>query len=101
MLGLLTALFIGFTAAAPAQLVAPGPASPDPRPYGLSPGGTPMAPGPAGRGGSQPAVGVGASSAPALDARRGKKASIVNRCVRRCARVKNPRAAARCRAACR
>ena len=46
MLGLLTAISIGFNAVVLAQLVAPGPAAPGGRyPYGIGPGGIRMAPG--------------------------------------------------------
>ena len=45
MLGLLTAISVGFNAVVLAQLVAPGPAAPGgPYPYGIGPGGIRMAP---------------------------------------------------------
>ena len=44
-------MLVGFSAVLPVQLVAPGPASPDPTSYGLGPGGSiRIASGPAGRG---------------------------------------------------
>ena len=49
MLGLLTAISIGFNAVILAQLVAPGPAAPGgPYPYGVGPGGIRVAPGSSG-----------------------------------------------------
>ena len=59
MLGLLTAITIGFDTVvlAQAQTIAPGPAAPGgPYPYGVGPGGISVAPGSGGR-----------SSAPPLD----------------------------------
>ncbi len=96
MFGLLTAIFIGLNAVLPAQLIAPGPASPDPTPYGVGPGGTRIAPGPAGRGGS------GVTSAPITsDARRGKKALTSDRCLRPSGRAARARHAKRRSRACR
>lgn len=101
-IGFAAALLVGFTAGAPAQVIAPGPASPDPRPYGVSPGGTPMAPGPAGRSTSPSTPGTSRVTTPITTEQvRGKKAGAVNRCLRRCARIKSPRQASRCRRACR
>jgi hypothetical protein len=46
MLGLLTAISVGFNAVVLAQVIAPGPAAPGgPYPYGVGPGGTNIAPG--------------------------------------------------------
>jgi len=46
MLGLLTAISVGFSAVVLAQVIAPGPAAPGgPYPYGVGPGGINLAPG--------------------------------------------------------
>ena len=71
MLGLLTAISIGFNAVVLAQLVAPGPAAPGgPYPYGIGPGGIRMAPGAGGSTTTPLSVAPKAMSVP-REARRG------------------------------
>lgn len=95
MFGLLTAISIGLNTVVLAQLIAPGPASPDPTPYGVGPGGTRIAPGPAGRG-------AGSTSAPITsNARSGGKALTSERCVRPSGRAARARHAKRRSRACR
>jgi hypothetical protein len=96
MLGLLTAMSIGLNAVVLAQLVAPGPASPDPTPYGVGPGGIRVAPGAAARG-----TGSGVTNVPITsEARRGKRDSIAKRCLRPSSRAASLRHAKRRSRAC-
>lgn len=88
MLGLLTAISIGFNPVIFAQLVAPGPAAPGgPYPYGIGPGGIRMAPGAGGSSATPLSVAPKVMSIP-REARRGsvkrsKAAHVKHRTTRR------------------